>query len=78
VGRLIVTMKLFLLSLFAASAAATKYSQVPFQETPEVEGFQTYQSQFSEDHSIRIRQQQNDTLCDARSKQYTGWLDVGG
>ncbi|OAL03709.1 alpha/beta-hydrolase [Phaeosphaeriaceae sp. SRC1lsM3a] len=71
-------MKLSLLSLCAASTIATEYSQVPFQETLEVEGFQTYQSQFSEHHSIRIRQQQNDTLCDARSKQYTGWLDVGG
>lgn len=27
------------------------------------------------DHSIRIRQQ-GDTLCDAGSKQYTGWLDT--
>lgn len=71
-------MKLSLISLFVAGTIATEYSQVPFQETPEVEGFQTYQSQFSEDHSIRIRQQQNETLCDAHSKQYTGWLDVGG
>ncbi|KAK7227605.1 hypothetical protein V2G26_015608 [Clonostachys chloroleuca] len=29
------------------------------------------------DHSIRI-QQQHDDLCDAGSKQYTGWLDTGG
>lgn len=29
------------------------------------------------DHSIRIRQQ-GDTLCDAGSKQYTGWLDTPG
>jgi cathepsin A (carboxypeptidase C) len=65
----------FLALLFAAGAVAL--SQVPFQDTPEVEGFQTFQSQFSEHHSIRIKQQQNSTLCDARSKQYTGWLDVG-
>ncbi|KAF3003794.1 hypothetical protein E8E13_010204 [Curvularia kusanoi] len=67
----------FLSLLLAAGAAAAELSQVPFQTTPEVEGFQTFQSQFSEHHSIRIKQQQNDTLCDARSKQYTGWLDVG-
>ncbi|KAF1993184.1 carboxypeptidase Y precursor [Amniculicola lignicola CBS 123094] len=52
-------------------------SQIPFQETPEAEAFQVYQSQYSEHHSIRIKQQQNDKLCDAHSKQYTGWLDVG-
>ncbi|KAI2483168.1 Carboxypeptidase [Pyrenophora tritici-repentis] len=69
-------MKLFCMSLLAATAAAT-LSQVPFQDTPEVEGFQTYHSQYSEHHSIRIKRQQSDTLCDARSKQYTGWLDVG-
>ncbi|KAF1919988.1 Alpha/Beta hydrolase protein [Ampelomyces quisqualis] len=68
----------FPVSLLVAGAVATEYSQIPFQETPGVEGFQTYQSQYSEEHSIRIRHQQNDTLCDARSKQYTGWLDVGG
>ncbi|KAF1928078.1 carboxypeptidase Y precursor [Didymella exigua CBS 183.55] len=65
----------FLNLLFVAGAAAL--SQAPFLDTPEVEGFQTFQSQFSEHHSIRIKRQQNDTLCDARSKQYTGWLDVG-
>ena len=70
------SMKLFVASLLAATAAAT-LSQVPFQDTPEVEGFQIYHSQYSEHHSIRIKQQQSDALCDARSKQYTGWLDVG-
>lgn len=69
-------MKLLSL-LFAAGVAVAELSQVPFQNTPEVEGFQVYQSQFSEHHSIRIKEQQNDTLCNARSKQYTGWLDVG-
>lgn len=28
-------------------------------------------------HSIRIKEQ-DDTLCDAGSKQYTGWLDFNG
>lgn len=70
-------MKLSIAPLLALGAAASEFSQVPFQDTPEVEGFQTYQSQYSEDHSIRIKQQQNDKLCDAHSKQYTGWIDVG-
>lgn len=63
--------------LLAAGVATAELSQVPFQTTPEVEGFQVYQSQFSEHHSIRIKEQQNDNLCNAHSKQYTGWLDVG-
>lgn len=69
-------MKLSIASLLALGAAASEFSQVPFQDTPEVEGFQIYQSQYSEHHSVRIKQQQNDKLCDARSKQYTGWIDV--
>jgi cathepsin A (carboxypeptidase C) len=70
-------MKLSITSLLATTATASLLSQVPFQEKPEVEGFQVYQSQYSEDHSIRIKHQQSDTICDARSKQYTGWLDIG-
>ncbi|KAI4669144.1 uncharacterized protein J4E79_001187 [Alternaria viburni] len=70
-------MKLFITSLLAATATASLFSQIPFQEKPEVEGFQVYQSPFSEHHSIRIKHQQSDTICDARSKQYTGWLDIG-
>jgi hypothetical protein len=70
-------MKLSITSFFATCAIAAEYSQIPFQETPEVGGFSTYQSQFSSEHSIRIKHQQNDTICDARSKQYTGWLDIG-
>jgi cathepsin A (carboxypeptidase C) len=27
--------------------------------------------------STLIKHQQNDTICDARSKQYTGWLNIG-
>ena len=29
------------------------------------------------DHAVRMKEQTDD-LCDAGSKQYTGWLDVGG
>jgi cathepsin A (carboxypeptidase C) len=71
------TMKLSIATLLAATVSATSFSQVPFQETPDAEGFQLYQSQFSEHHVIRIREQQDDTICNAHSKQYTGWLDVG-
>ena len=70
-------MKLGLTVSLAVGVAATDFSQVPFQQTPEVEAFQVYQSQYSEHHSIRIKQQQNGSLCDAHSKQHTGWLDVG-
>lgn len=72
-------MKLHIVSFVTgvAAAAAAGFSQIPFQETPEAGGFQTYQSQYSEHHSIRIKQQQNETLCDARSGQFYGWLDVG-
>jgi cathepsin A (carboxypeptidase C) len=66
-----------ILSVLSSIASTIAVSQIPFQETPQAEGFQVYQSQFSPDHSIRIKQQQNDTLCNAHSKQYTGWLDVG-
>lgn len=70
-------MKPALAFLLPAIASAAGFSQVPFQETPNNGAFQVYQSQFSDHHSIRIKQQQNATLCDAHSKQYTGWLDVG-
>lgn len=58
-------------------ACVAGLSQIPFQEEPTTEAFQIYQSQFSEHHSIRIKQQQDDALCNAHSRQYTGWLDVG-
>ncbi|KAF7594750.1 hypothetical protein BBP40_008457 [Aspergillus hancockii] len=38
--------------------------------------FRVVRSEHSPDHSIRIRQQ-NDSICEAGSAQYTGWLDVG-
>lgn len=61
-----------------ASATFAQHHQIPVQDTLDVEGFQTFSSQYSEHHSIRIKKVQNDTLCDAHSAQYTGWLDVGG
>lgn len=38
--------------------------------------FTVFKSDHSPHHSLRIKQQ-NDSLCNAHSKQYTGWLDVG-
>lgn len=78
-GAYPLAMKLHIAALLVATAAAvaSDFSQVPFQETPDVGGFQTYQSQYSEHHSIRIKQQKDKTLCDARSGQAYGWLDVG-
>ncbi|KAF2473664.1 alpha/beta-hydrolase [Lindgomyces ingoldianus] len=67
------------ISLLFAGSHLTFSSQIPLQESTEeqeVNAFQVYRSQYSE-HSIRIKQQQNETLCNAHSKQYTGWLDVG-
>ncbi|KAL1892602.1 hypothetical protein Sste5346_006887 [Sporothrix stenoceras] len=42
----------------------------------DVHAFQVFQSDYSDAHSIRIRKQE-EWLCEARSTQYTGWLDVG-
>ena len=70
-------MRLSSLLLVAGAAVAELLPQIPFQATPEANGFHTFQSTFSEHHSIRIKQQQNNSLCDARARQYTGWLDVG-
>ena len=40
-------------------------------------GFKTFSLPEHPDYSIRIREQ-SDELCNAGSKQYTGWLDTGG
>ena len=40
------------------------------------DGFRIFSSRFSPEHSIRIREQ-NESICEAGSAQYTGWLDVG-
>lgn len=41
-----------------------------------IDGFQVFTSKHSREHSVRIRRQ-NDSICDAHSAQYTGWLDIG-
>ena len=50
-------------------------SQIPLGEVSKADGYQTFQSAYSPKHFVRIREQ-NDSLCDAGTKQYTGWLDV--
>lgn len=39
--------------------------------------FKTFKHHSYPSHSIKIREQ-GDDLCDAGSKQYTGWLDFKG
>lgn len=51
-------------------------SQTPLTSNSTSEAvYNVYQSSYSPSHFIRIKEQ-DDSLCDARSKQYTGWLDV--
>jgi cathepsin A (carboxypeptidase C) len=69
-------MRFTIASLLPTMALAA-LSQIPFQVEPGVEAFEVYHSQYSQHHSIRIKQQQSDTICNAHSRQYTGWLDVG-
>ncbi|KAK2668727.1 Peptidase S10, serine carboxypeptidase [Fusarium oxysporum f. sp. vasinfectum] len=54
-------------------------SQIPLKDTdsPQASTFQVHQSSLFPEHTIRIREQVDDSICDARVKQYTGWLDVG-
>jgi len=61
-------MKSFLPILCALSVSAS------LQQPLAPDGFQVYYSAASPGHAVRIKKQ-NDSLCDARSNQYTGWLD---
>jgi len=66
----LVSISISLLGVFGSQIAFT-----PTNEESNPEAYRIFQSSFSRDHFIRIREQ-NDSICDARSKQYTGWLDV--
>ena len=62
-------------SIFLYIATVLAFSQAPLsEEQPSV--YTTFQSASSPSHSLRVKRQ-NDTICDARTPQYTGWLDVG-
>ncbi|KNG87294.1 hypothetical protein ANOM_004946 [Aspergillus nomiae NRRL 13137] len=60
-------------TLFAVGYAA---QTVLRPETFAVGDLDIFQSPYSSSHSVRMRQQ-NESICDAGSAQYTGWLDVG-
>jgi cathepsin A (carboxypeptidase C) len=66
-------MNFLLSTLFAAFVLA---SQTPLQLSSEVHEYQIFQSEYSPDHSIRIKKQ-DDSICNSHTTQYTGWLDVG-
>ncbi|KAJ4251524.1 hypothetical protein NW762_011512 [Fusarium torreyae] len=65
--------------LLAGASLQVLASQFPLNEadSPQVSAFQVHQSSLFPEHTIRIKEQVDDKICDARVKQYTGWLDVG-
>ncbi|KAF4994304.1 hypothetical protein FGRMN_5889 [Fusarium graminum] len=65
--------------LLAGASLQAFASQLPLQDqdSPQASTFQVHQSSLFPDHAIRIKEQVDDSICDARVKQYTGWLDVG-
>src|ERR1700753_1194145 len=66
-------MNYLLLLLFGLGVFA---DQIPINSDKEAHAYQVFHSDHSESHSIRIKKQ-NDSICDAHSTQYTGWLDIG-
>ena len=70
-----------LVAWFSAIGAITA-DQIPLNgknlgdTEQEIGAYQVFRSTHTE-HSIRIKKHQiDDSVCDARSAQYTGWLDV--
>ncbi|PWY89168.1 alpha/beta-hydrolase [Aspergillus heteromorphus CBS 117.55] len=78
------TMLLRYASLFglgyAASTQTVLRGEVPDPDTTtsssSPDNFRVITSSVSPEYSVRIREQ-NDSICNAGSAQYTGWLDVG-
>ena len=64
-----------LVSLFAVGLSALSNGQSPLNI--DHDSFRTFLHHEFPSHSIRIKEQ-NDNICDAGSKQYTGWLDFDG
>lgn len=62
-------------SLFAVGLSALSNGQSVLDI--EHESFRTFQHHEIPSHSIRIKEQ-NNNICNAGSKQYTGWLDFDG
>ena len=68
-------LSLLCTSISVLSVFGSQITFTPTNEESDFEAYRTYQSSFSPTHFIRIREQ-NDSICEARSKQRTGWLDV--
>src|ERR1700759_853667 len=55
----------------------TLADQIPIRTSSlDVNAYHVFQSEISPSHAVRIKKQ-DDSICDCRSDQYTGWLDVG-
>ncbi|KAF4973870.1 hypothetical protein FZEAL_9170 [Fusarium zealandicum] len=66
--------------LLAGASLRAFASQLPLNDANQDSSPSTYeihQNSFSPEHSIRIKEQIGNSICDARVKQYTGWLDTG-
>lgn len=76
-------MNYWLSVVFAGLVAVGRslQGQMPLVDTGETRGETSLAKGFQHpgfpSHSIRIQEQNND-VCDAGSKQYTGWLDFNG
>jgi cathepsin A (carboxypeptidase C) len=66
-------MNIFRVLLFSAGVLA---NQIPINSDSEVHAYDVFQSDYSAGHSIRIKKP-DDSICNAHSTQYAGWLDVG-
>lgn len=73
--RLWLSLITILASLFAVGLSALSNGQSVLNI--DHGSFRTFQHHEFPSHSIRIKEQ-NDDICDADSKQYTGWLDFDG
>lgn len=73
--RLWLSLITILASLFAVGLSALSNGQSVLNI--EHDSFRTFQHREFPSHLIRIKEQ-NDNVCDAGSKQYTGWLDFDG
>lgn len=82
-------LSILLVTLSSCAAASGHQAQAPLQQTPatniinhdeqqDMHAWQVHQSDHDPNYSVRIKEQQNASICNANSKQYTGWLDVGG
>lgn len=62
---------------FASAAIASNFQNVLSSNIAKEGEYAVYQDDDNSGFAIRVREQ-TDSLCDAGSKQYTGWLDADG